>query len=52
MTHDWMIKVLEDLQSYARLHHLLALADHLDQARFLAMTEIANQPVHEHMADP
>jgi hypothetical protein len=39
-----MIRVLEDLQTYARLHRLNALAEHLDQARFLAMTEIANLP--------
>lgn len=44
MQHEWMIRVLEDLQSYARMHRLLALAEHLDQARFLAMTEIANLP--------
>lgn len=40
--HDWMIRVLEDLQSYARGQGLVALAEHLDQARLLALTEIAN----------
>lgn len=44
MPHDWMIRVLEDLQSYARLHGLVALAEQLDQARLLALTEIANLP--------
>ena len=45
--HDWLIRVLEDLQSYARLHQLLALAEHLDQARLLALTEIASLPADE-----
>lgn len=44
MRHDWIIRVLEDLQTYARAHGLTALADHLDQARLLALTEIANLP--------
>ncbi|MCB1388508.1 MAG: hypothetical protein KDK12_05070 [Rhodobacteraceae bacterium] len=44
MPHDWMIRVLEDLQTYARLHGLAALAEQLDQARLLALTEIANLP--------
>ena len=44
MPHDWMIRILEDLQTYARLHGLVALAEQLDQARLLAMTEIANLP--------
>ncbi len=48
MPHDWMIRVLEDLRAYARLNGLTALADELDQARMLAMTEIANlQPAEE-----
>lgn len=42
MQHEWMIRVIEDLQSYARLHGLDRLVDHLDQARLLAMTEIAS----------
>lgn len=45
MPHEWLIRVLEDLQSYARLHELRALAEHLDQARLLALTEIASLPV-------
>jgi hypothetical protein len=36
-----MIRVLEDLQTYARRNGLPALAEHLDQARLLALTEIA-----------
>jgi len=42
--HEWMIRVLEDLQNYARSHRLVALVDHLEQTRLLAMTEIANLP--------
>lgn len=42
LAHDWMIRVLEDLLSYARMHGLNALADALDQARMLAIAEIAN----------
>ena len=37
-----MIRVLEDLQTYARMNGLTALAEHLDQARRLALTEIAS----------
>jgi len=40
--HDWMIRVLEDLQSYARIHGMTALAEHLDQARLLTLTEAAS----------
>lgn len=42
--HDWMIRVLEDLQRYADGHGMLALAEHLDQARLLALTEAASLP--------
>lgn len=42
MPHEWMIRVLEDLQTYARLHGLARLAEHLDQARLLALTEIVS----------
>jgi len=39
-----MIRVLEDLHSYACVHDLTALAEHLDQARLLALVEIGNLP--------
>jgi len=39
-----MIRILEDLQSYARMHGLTALAEQLDQSRLLALAEIANLP--------
>ena len=42
MQHEWMIRVLEDMQAYARLHGLVALAEQLDQTRLLALTEIAS----------
>ena len=42
--HDWMIGVIEDMVAYARAHGLPALAEHLDQGRLLALTEIASQP--------
>ncbi|MFN7177736.1 MAG: hypothetical protein ACK4MX_12735 [Thermaurantiacus sp.] len=42
--HDWMIRVLEDLQRYADGNGMPALAEHLDQARLLALTEAANLP--------
>ena len=40
--HDWMIRVLDDLAAYARENAMPALAEHLAQARLLAITEIAN----------
>ena len=42
--HDWMIRVLEDLQRYAIGNRMPALAEHLDQARLLALTEAASLP--------
>ena len=44
MKHDWMIRVLEDLQRYANGNGMTALAEHLDQARLLALTEAASLP--------
>lgn len=44
MKHDWMIRVLEDLQRYATGNGMSALAEHLDQARLLALTEAASLP--------
>ena len=43
MKHDWMIRTLEDLQSYARLNGMPALAEHLDEAKLLAFTEAASR---------
>jgi len=43
MAHDWLIAELEGLRDYAALNGLVALAEHLDQARLLALTEIASQ---------
>lgn len=44
MQHEWMIRVLEDMRDYALRHRLSALAEHVDQARLLAMAEIASLP--------
>lgn len=44
MQHEWIIRVLEDMQNYAQLHGLVALTEQLDQARLLALTEIASMP--------
>ncbi len=43
VTHERMIRDLEVLRLYARENGLPALAEHLDQAVLLAMTEIANR---------
>ncbi len=43
MKHDWMIRTLEDLQAYAKANRLPALAEHLEEAKLLAFTEIASQ---------
>lgn len=40
--HEWMIRVLDDLATYARENAMPALAEHLTQARLLAVTEMAN----------
>ncbi len=42
MSHDWMIRVIEDLQGYAQLNGFHSLAEQLDQARVMAITEAAN----------
>ena len=44
MPHEWMIRMLENLHGYARLHGMDKLAEHLDQGRLLAELEIASQP--------
>lgn len=51
-THDWLIGVIEDMTAYARAHGLAALAEHLDEARLLAMTEIANLTPDDPGSDP
>jgi hypothetical protein len=42
MQHQWLIAELEGLRDYAALNGLPALAAHLDQARLLALAEIAS----------
>jgi hypothetical protein len=43
MKHDWLIRTLEDLEAYARVNRLPALAEHLGEAKLLAFTEIASR---------
>jgi hypothetical protein len=51
MQHQWLISELEGLRDYAALNGLPALAAHLDQARLLALTEIASAEHPEDQAD-
>lgn len=51
MQHEWMIRVLEDMRDYALRHRLSAMAEHLDQARMLALTEIASLSVRSEPRD-
>ena len=39
----WILDVLEDLKSFALANGLPVLAEHLDDARLIAATEIASQ---------
>lgn len=50
MPHDWIIEVLDDLKTYARENKLDALALQIEDARLVALTEIASKPasVHDH----
>jgi len=47
MQHQWLISQIEGLRDYAALNGLPALAAHLDQARLLALTEIASAMAEE-----
>ena len=42
MPHDWLIKTLEGLAHYAQAHGLVQLAAQLEEARDLALVEIAS----------
>ncbi|MCC5986429.1 MAG: hypothetical protein JJT95_02030 [Pararhodobacter sp.] len=44
MKHEWMIRVIDDLAAYAGKNGMPALAEHLHEARLLAITEMANLP--------
>ncbi|MCA2014361.1 hypothetical protein [Pararhodobacter sp. CCB-MM2] len=44
MAHDWMRHTMEEMRSYARLHGLTALEEHLAQASLLLEVELANRP--------
>ena len=45
MHHEWIIDVLSDLKSYARMNGMTALADQLSDTALMAAVELANQPV-------
>ena len=45
MHHQWIIDVLSDLKSYARMNGMTALADQLSDTALMAAVELANQPV-------
>lgn len=49
--HDWIVALLGHLADYARTHGLGALAVHLDEARDLALLEIANRSAGESTSD-
>ncbi|MDA5095258.1 hypothetical protein O2N63_14310 [Aliiroseovarius sp. KMU-50] len=42
MANEWIIDVLTDLMAYARKNDLSVTAEALDDARLIALTEIAN----------
>lgn len=42
MSNDWIIDVLTDLMAYARRNDLTVTAEALDDARLVALTEIAS----------
>ncbi|NSX56846.1 hypothetical protein [Parasulfitobacter algicola] len=41
MKNKWILDVLFDLRAYAQENGLMALAEHLEEASFLASAEIA-----------
>lgn len=43
MTDDWIIDVLTDLNTFARNNGMIALAEHLDDAKLVAASELVNQ---------
>lgn len=42
MSEEWIIDVLTDLKAYAVKHGMSVTAEQLDDARLIAMTEIAS----------
>lgn len=44
MTDKWIIDVLSDLRTFAQQNDLPALAEHLDDAKVIAASEIALKP--------
>ncbi len=42
MKHDWILDVLADLEAFANANDLKALAEHLDETRLIAASEIVS----------
>ncbi len=42
MKHDWMIDVLADLENYALKNGLAVVAEHLNDTKLVAATEISS----------
>jgi hypothetical protein len=42
MAHQWILDVLADLKVYARRNDLTALAEYLEDARHIAVEELAS----------
>jgi hypothetical protein len=42
MGHDWILDVLADLKTYARVNGMPSLAAQLDDASFVAQVEVAS----------
>ena len=40
MQHKWILDVIADLRAYAQAENLPLLAEHLEDARFVALAEI------------
>jgi len=45
MRHEWVLDVIADLSVFARENRLPALAEHLQDARHIAVAELAREPL-------
>ena len=52
MSQDWMIDVLQDLRRFSGENGLPGLAEHLDDAIFIAVAEITAKARDSAMMDP
>lgn len=44
MQNEWILDVLADLKSFAQKNGLPILAEHLDDTRYLALSELQSRP--------